>query len=92
MSLLDRITFDGAESGSMVMTNKRGHAMYLLRLPDRGEEGYHLYVIPMWPETEASIIRRIEEECGDSEFNDEGVDFVDIFWQSVERYYVGEFE
>lgn len=92
MCLLDHVTQDGAECGSMVLTTKRGHAMYLLRLPDRGEEGYHLYAIPMWPEAEAAALRKINEVCDEDGETEDGDSFIDIFWNEMERYYVGEFE
>lgn len=89
MSLLDQIIYDGAEVGSMVMHTMRGPTLYLLRLPDRGEDGHHLYVIPDWENVEESIIGQIEEELDEDGEGEDGESFVDIFWDMMEEFYVG---
>lgn len=90
MSLLDQIRYD--EDGSIIMTITQGDTLFLLRMADRGEEGYHLYVIHDWPGVEESIINEIGEEIVDGDTNEHGETFVDIFWDMLEGSYVGLFE
>jgi hypothetical protein len=92
MCLLDQVIMDGAAAGSVLLTATRGTALYLLCMHDCDEAHYALYVIPMWFETEAGIMREVEEKCNEDGETEDGSSIVDLFWNHIQRYYVGEME